>query len=147
MARTKFGRNCKVYHGPAGTQAPTLMTDVIEATLDLADEEVDVSTRGREFKSTDVALTDATVTIVILRKDATQAGYEALRAAKIGKTPLALMVLDGDKATADSQGIDADFVVTGMSRPEPLGDGVKITFTCKINTDARDGAWVDEAGT
>ena len=146
MARTKFGRNCKVYHGAAGAQAATLIADVIEATLDLADDVVDVSTRGREFKSSDVALTDATVTIVILRKDSTQTGYEALRAAKIGKTPIALMVLDGDKDDADSQGIDADFVVTGMSRPETLSDGVKITFTCKSNTDARDGAWVDETG-
>lgn len=146
MARTKFGRNCKIYHGTAGAQAATLIADVIDATLDTSSDEVDVSTRGREFKSTDVALTDATVTIVLLRKDSTQTGYEALRGAHIGKTPIALLVLDGDKDDADSQGIDADFMVTGMSRPEPIGDGVKITFTCKINTDARDGAWVDETG-
>lgn len=146
MARTKFGRNCKIYHGTAGSQATTLLADTIEATCDLSDDEIDASTRGNQHKSTDCGLTDCTVTITVLRKDAAQSGYDALRAAKTAKTPIALLVLDGDKSVADSQGPDGDFVCTNMSRPEPVSDGLKITFTFKVNTDARDCVWHDATG-
>mgnify|MGYP000331978142 CR=1 FL=1 len=40
-------------------------------------------------------------------------------------------------------GIDADFVVTGFSRNEPLEGAITYSVTAKVNCDLRNPTWVN----
>jgi hypothetical protein len=143
----KLGRNCKVYHGAAGDTAETEVTNLIEVNLELTGDEGEFSSRdGGGWKAWSKVMKDANVQIVMHRKATVQAAYDALLASFLNDSPIALLVLDGPVEVADSQGLDADFEVMAMSRPEPLTDGVKITFTCKPCPSTRNPAWHDSTG-
>ena len=140
----RLGLDCSLKHGTAGTTAATAFTDVIAVTLNLANEKADATTRSSGgFKQSSLTLTDATLTIEMKRTGTPNAGYDALRAACLAKTAIALLALDG--TAVDSQGLDADWVVESMSRPEPLADGVKVTFTCSLAESSRAPSWTDLA--
>jgi len=146
MAIFKLGHKCKVYHGTAGDTAETEIANVIEVNLNVESDQIDTSTRDSAWKTTDQGMKDATVDITILRKGTVQTGYDALMTSLLNGTPIALLILDGPSNVADSQGLDADFQVLSHSRPEPLADGVKISFTCKPTSSTRAPAWHDATG-
>jgi len=143
----KLGRNCKVYHGAAGDTADTAIANVVEVNLTLTGDQGDFTSRdGDGWKASSKVLKDATVDIVIIRKATVQAGYDALMTSYLTDAPIALLVLDGPVEVSDSQGLDADFEVMDVSRPEPVADGVKITFSCKPCPSTRNPTWHDSTG-
>lgn len=147
MAVYKLGSNCKIYHGAAGDTAETEMLNVVEVNVNLDSDQIDASTRdGGGWKATMQGLKDATIDITVMRKATVQTGYDALMTSYLTGAAIALLVLDGPSNVADSQGLDADFQVLSHSRPEPLADGVKCTFTCKPTPSTRNPAWHDATG-
>lgn len=143
----KFGRNCKVYTGTSGTIAATLLDDVIEVSVNITSDQIESSSRnGPDWKTFEQGAKDATIEITMMRKATAQTGYDVLRGAFTGGTAISLLVLDGLSSVADSQGLDIDVNVFDMSRPEPYGDAVKVTFSCKPCASARTPLWHDATG-
>lgn len=140
---TKFGFDCKLYRATDGVRvswgaassdgissgpAPGNLVEVEnvkDATAELTDTEGDVSTRASKWKLIAQGLTDGSVSFQMIH-DPDDADWIAFRNAKFGRYPIALAMLDGDKATVGSQGLWADFAVTGFKEGQPL-DGVSMT--------------------
>lgn len=139
----RIGKDCVVKYGTAGTEAATVMNDVVDVNLNLGSKTTDATTRSTGgWEAEQKVLRNATVDITIARLTTPNAGYDALMASYLGTTPvLSLLIMDG--SGTDSQGLDADFEVMDVSRPEPIADGVKVTFTCKPTSSTRNPAWKD----
>lgn len=159
MGQVVYSFNCKVYGGGSsratwGTldattgitsgAAPTLteFPNVMDIEIPMEDGEVDVTTRGNKgFKATMQGLRDVAIDVPVV-KDASDAGYIALKKAHLTRTTVPLAFLDGDKATAGTEGFWADFSVTKMKHGQKL-DGVETcTFTCKPGYSAVPPEWV-----
>ncbi len=134
---TKIGLDAKTYYGAAGSSASTEMNIVREVTLNLAADDVVSGDRSSVFKSHGTGQIDATVDIVATC-DTANAGYQALRDAFLNRTPLALKFLD----KASGEGLDADFMVINMGRPEPLNGEIVSNFSVGINQSLRAPDWV-----
>jgi predicted secreted protein len=123
----KLGSECKLYHGPAGQTADTVM---------------DVTTRANQgWRAIVATLKSGTVEFEMVW-DTDDAGFTALKNAYFNNTPIALAILDGE----DGEGLDADFSVTNFSRAEPLEEAVTVSVTVKPTYSTRAPAWI-EGGT
>lgn len=155
----KIGLNGKVYRLTTGTRASWGTVDgngiygvaaasVIGATLDevvqvtgevtinLEKSEADVSIRGGGGWGADAGtLKDASVEITLIY-DPADADYLAIMKAKLAKTSIALAILDGTKNVAGTQGLWADFVVSNVSKGEPIEGPQTVAFTFKPTLNA-----------
>lgn len=132
----KVGLDGKLYYGTAGSTATNELTIVRDVTADIAVDEADASTRASGWKDYIPTMKDMTLTFDIVN-DPSNAGYQALRAACMAGTPIALRSLD----SASGEGPDADFCVYGFPRSEPLGDVQTISLTCKPTHVNRQPTW------
>jgi hypothetical protein len=138
----KLGSECKLYHGPAGTTADTVMGNVRDLTLNLEKGEADVTTRANQgWRAIVATLKSGTVEFEMVW-DTDDTGFTALKNAYFNNTPIALAILDGE----NGEGLDADFSVTNFSRSEPLEEAVTVSVTVKPTYSTRAPAWI-EGGT
>ena len=134
----KYGKDCKFYHGSAGSTATNELTIVREATLNMEKGESDITSRANAgWKATGKGLKDAGVDFEILY-DPDDAGFQAIRDAYLNDTAIALCIRD----SAGGQGLDADVVITSFSRTEPLEEAMIASFTAKITYVSRAPSWV-----
>lgn len=132
----KLGKDAVIYYGAAGSTATTPLEEVSEVTYDEEDKEVDVRTRASgAFESTEQGATKITVTFTLKVKVGDTA-RATLLSARRSKTPVAFQVLDAP-AGSGGEGVDGDFVLTKMSRKEPLDDAVSYDCTAMLNTNLR----------
>ena len=154
----KLGVFCKLYYttstraswgtvdettGLNSGVAPTLTeADVQEVTTEVSDTELDATTRvGNGWGLVMQGLHKSGLTFKVPANES-NAFYVALLKAKFTRTSIALAALDGDKGTTAVEGLWADCVVIGMSRPEPIDGVVWIDFTCKPTPSAVPPQWV-----
>jgi hypothetical protein len=144
MAGASLGSNAKLYRQTTGTRATwgavgsdgythegaaagslDEVPNCKDVSIPLEDDKAETSTRGNNgFKSYLNGLTDAPITITMVY-DKTDADMLAFLKAKMMKTPIALAILDGDKATVGTLGLWADFQVFKFEKQEPL-DGAQM---------------------
>lgn len=138
---TRLGIKCKVYYGAAGSQASTLLKLVRDATLGLERSEHDASVKDAEdWEQVVAGIKKAPFEFEILY-DPADTGFLALRDAWLNNTPIALLILDGLKATVGSQGLDADFAVLKFERGEPIDGLMTIKCSVKPTLSSRAPAW------
>ncbi len=142
MPTTINGHDCKIYHGTAGSTAATLLQYVRDATTNNGTVEADVSVRGYDDRLTDVTKLDRSITFDLLYVPA-DTGWQALNTAYQTRAAIALLILDGLKATIGSRGVDADFKITNFTRGESLDGKVIYSVTAKPTLSSRAPAeWV-----
>jgi hypothetical protein len=147
--------NCKLYYQTTGTRqawpgtgsAPNLteVTNVRDATLNLEKGEADTTTRGNSgWRSTEGTLKDGSVEFEMVW-DTSDAAFTAIKDAYFNDTTIALAALTGDKDTAGSQGIWADFSITNFSQTQGLEDAVIVSVSAKPAYSAVATQWVTVA--
>lgn len=142
MALEKFGFEAKMYYGTAGSSAASELSIVRDVTLNVESTEAETTTRGTGgFKTYAAGLKDATVEFN-MKWDPSNAGFEAIRDAYVGRTAVALKILDG----AAGEGLDADFVITKFNRSENLDEKIEVAVTARPCMDTRAPAWVEATG-
>lgn len=62
-----------------------------------------------------------------------QAAFDAILAAYLARDTIALLELDGDKATNDKQGLAGNWAIS-MSFTQPVKDVQRVDVTCRINS-------------
>ena len=140
----KLGNEAKLYYGPAGSSAGTSneFTIIRNATLNLSADEVDITDRNSaNWKGFMAGLLDASVDIEI-NNDSSDGGYQDLRAAFIGRTAIALLILDEESG----EGLDADFIVTGFTRNEQAAQAQTVSITVRPYNQDREPTWQTSSG-
>jgi len=146
MATFILGKDAKIYQGTAGGEltALTEMSNVRDVKLNLEAGEADVTTRANGgWKATAATLRECSCEFDMIWKPGDTA-FEAIRDAFLAGGQLELAALDGDKATAGTQGLKGTFSITGFSRNEPLEEAITVSVTAKLTVFDE---WVEVSGT
>jgi len=145
MADYLLGMNAKIYYGDADGElsALTELTNARDVTLNLSTGKADVTTRANSgWRATAATLKECTVEFEMVWKSGDE-GFSAVKDAFLAATEIRLAVLTGDKDTAGSEGVLANFTITGFNRTEPLEDAVKVAVTAELS---EFDEWVEVAG-
>jgi len=122
--------------------APATLTEidqVKDVVLDLAVGEAEATTRaGNGWEQFLAGLTSASIEIE-LTFDPSSTIWQAFRDAFLGRTSIALAILDGDKATTGTEGLWADFTVLKFATPQNAPDKMKTAISLKPSPLASDG--------
>jgi hypothetical protein len=123
-----LGMDCKLYLGTAGTKATTEMQDVKNVTLNLDKGEADVTTRGNNGWRTYVGtLKEASLEFDLLYNSESTSEYKTLLNAYLDGGKVSMFV--GESAT---DGLDADWVITGFNKTQDLEDASAVSVTARI---------------
>lgn len=131
----KTGKECTIVYD--GSDIDT----VIEASLPVSAPAAEAGTRGDHWMTNLIGLLRSEPTFTLLL-DEDDAAYTALAAACVCRTVIALQILSGPSDTAGSEGLSADFFVTGFNRGEPLEEGVTVEVTLAIAKTSNAPEWV-----
>lgn len=160
MAEFLLGKDAKVYYLNTGTRAtwgtitdgvasgaaPSGLTEIaytkgdIKATLNGVEADVTVRA-GNGWKLTAKAGTDASYDFDIQKKPGDTA-YAAIQKAFLTGGSIAIAVLDGDKATAGTEGLWADFSVTKFDVNHAFEGSTVFSVTIKPTLAAVMPEWV-----
>ena len=153
-----LGRNCKAYY-TAGTRAswgtldatsgrykgaaPAGLTE-IESVKDLTTpgerDAAETSDRGTDYKSEDTGAWGGRVTLTLNHR-ATDTSRQALNKAFITNKPIAIAILNGDKATSGVTGLWAEFKVVKWEESQPEKEHVTYSVELALY-DGPDGAGI-----
>lgn len=134
-----LGLNHKLYYQSTGpraawpaTGAPSNLVEITNArdvTFSGDGATADVSTRGGgKFRQMASTLNDAEVEFEMIY-DTDDTAFTFMRAAWIAGTVFGVAVLDGDSATAGTEGLWLDAVVTGFEWNQELEEAGKVSIT------------------
>jgi len=134
MAR--IGLDATLYRGTAGQKAATEMKNVRNVTLNLESSTADITTRATNgWKAYASTLKDASLEFEMI-DTAGDTDLAAIRAAWLAGTALAFFADDGG-----GEGLDADFIISGFTRSEPLEDAITYKVTIKPTYLTRAPTW------
>lgn len=136
------GIDCYVYYGTSGTQAASLLANVGNVTIPKGVVEADVTVKQSAFTLTDVVRLEVSVSFDILA-DTSDAGFAALQTAYQTRGALSMLFCDGPKATAGTEGLDADFKVTQFDEAQDNSDRRRFNVTVKPTKSARAPSWFE----
>lgn len=115
---------------------------VRDATLNLTFDEADTTCRGGGgFRTSDPVLTSIEVSGQAL-KDKDDAVFVAMELAARNKTTIDILVMDGPRASADSDGWRFRGKIFSWNENQPYEDVVTVDFTIKPTNDANPPAAV-----
>ena len=140
----RLGLDAKLYRNTADYVTPTWveMGNTKDVTLNLEKGEADVTTRANQgWRATVGTLKDGSIEFEMVW-DTEDAGFTAIKDAYFNNAAIAFAVMDGDIATAGSQGLQADFTITNFSRNEPLEEALTVSVTAKPTYSTVAPAWV-----
>jgi hypothetical protein len=140
----KLGLDAKLYRNTGTQPAPVWneIKNVRDVTLNLEAGEADVTTRGNNgWRATVATLKDGSVEFEMVW-DTADDDFGAIRDAFLNHTALEFAVMDGDIATAGSQGLRASCMVTNFSRNEALEEAITVSVTVKPTYAAVAPAWM-----
>ncbi len=133
--------DAKLYHGPAGSTANTVLNTVGDVTLSLKKSETKISSRASRWALFKGALKEAEISFEVV-DDSGDNALETILGAFMSDTPLAFLIKDA----VDGGGLDADFEVLGADRDEKLEDAIKYKFTIKPTYVSRYPTWATGGG-
>ncbi len=138
----KFGHDCKVYNNTGTHASPTWneLAIVKDVTLNMSQNESDITSRaGKGYVMTAGTLIDASIDFSVTWDPSDAADFTELQDAFFNRKPVELLIMDGDRTTSGSEGLNAFFVVTNFTRNEAIADAVSADLTCKITKNPREG--------
>lgn len=119
---------------------------VRNVNIPLTKGEADVSTRDNNgWEAVLGTLKKASIEIECIF-DPEKENQQMLVSAYMTNSNVALALLGGDKADAGTQGLWADFQVTGMTKGEELEEGQVVTFTVRPALTDVPPEWVEVSG-
>lgn len=140
----KLGLDAKLYRNTGTQPAPAWneIKNVKDVTLNLEAGEADVTTRGNNgWRATVATLKDGSVEFEMVW-DTDDDDFGAIRDAFLNHTAVEFAVMDGDIATAGSQGLRASCMVTNFSRNEALEEAITVSVTVKPTFSANPPTWM-----
>ena len=140
----KLGLDAKLYRNTGTHGSPTWneVTNVRDVTLSLKAGEADVTTRGNNgWRATVATLKDASIEFEMVW-DTDDDDFAAIRDAFLNRDAIEFAVMDGDIATAGSQGLRAVSVVTAFSRNEALEEAITVSVTVKPTFTVNPPSWL-----
>jgi Phage tail tube protein len=143
----KLGLDAKLYRNTGTHAAPAWneVKNVKDVTLSLEAGEADVTTRANAgWRATVATLKDGSVEFEMVW-DTADDDFTAIRDAFLNHTALEFAVMDGDIATAGSQGLRAACAVTNFSRNEALEEAITVGVTVKPTFSANPPVWMTVA--
>lgn len=138
-----LGKDAKLYYA-SGVVATswTELTNVKDVSLDIEAGESDVTTRGAGgWTATKATLRSVSLEFEMMWDTAAD-GFSDIRDAHKNGTTIALAIYDAAITTATSQGLQADFNITGFSKNEPLNEAATVSVTAKPAYSSVQAAWV-----
>jgi len=145
MSDTPIGQECKLYYN-AGTRAARSWVEIkraVDVTLNLSKGDADTSRRESSWELKRGALKQAGIDFGYRYKVGADTVFDALLDSVLNNTPIELAAMDGDIATAGSQGLAMFCEIMQANRDEPLADGVSVAFTA-APTDHEEGGSLAE---
>lgn len=127
------GVECKVYFNTATYGTPTWVewSCARDTTLSIDYEEVDASCRGGGgYRQSAIALTSIEVSGNAI-KDKADTTFVAIEAAARAKTVIDILVLDGPRLSASTDGYRMDAQIFNWTENQPFEDTVTIDFSIK----------------
>ena len=134
MADFILGMNAKIYQGDADADLTAMneMGNVRDVTLSLEAGEADITTRANSgWRATAPTLRECTCEFEMVWKPS-DAGFQAVKAAFLDATELALAVLTDEKATSGAEGPRGNWSITNFSRNEALEEAITVSVTAKL---------------
>lgn len=144
----KLGLHAKLYYASASRAtwgaaaadgvhegvAPTLaeVANVKDLSIGLEKDEADITTRGNGgSEAVTGTLKKAPVEFEMIYNPTGDTAQLAMLNSYLASTPIAFAVLDGDAATAGTEGFWADFEVLAFKKGEQLKDAQMVNITMK----------------
>lgn len=134
---------------PGGGSPPNLVeiTNIRDLTLNIEAGEADVTTRGNNgWRAMTPTLFDASVEFEMVW-DTADTHFSAISTAFFAKEKIALAVMSGEKETAGTAGLWADFKIFSFTRNEALEEALTVSVTAKPTYSAVAPEWVEVSGT
>ena len=148
MANTtpNIGQQCKLYRGSDFTDAMSSdnwleVENVEDLNLGSEHDKAAANTRATRRKRYLLGLQDNPITFNCLW-DPSDADFAAFLDAHLNGTILPVMVLDGDKDEAGTEGLKADFYVSKCEEQQVLGEATKADIELCIAYSANLPDWV-----
>jgi len=143
MTLARLGLDCRLYYNAGAINAP-LWAEIVhvkDLTLNLQTAEADVSTRGTGgWRAIAQTLKELEISFV-LQAVTGDPNLTILRQTWEQRDSLDVMVLDGDRTEAGSQGVRALVQIVNFTRNENLEEGVTYNVVMK-GTLAIPATWV-----
>ncbi len=134
--------DAKLYYGPAGTTASTLLNTVGDVTLSLKKSETKISSRASRWALVKGALKEAEISFEVVDDSADSAMQHDPD--RLHERHADGLLRQGRRSTAS--GLDADFEIMGADRDEKLEDAIKYKFTIKPTYVSRYPTWSGGGG-
>jgi len=148
MANTtpNIGQQCKLYRGSAFDDAMSSanwleVENVQDLNLGSEHDKAEANTRATRHKRYLLGLQDNPITFSSLW-DPSDADFTAFLDAHLNGTTLPIMVLDGDKDEAGTEGLKADVYVSKCERQEVLGEATAADIELAIAYSANLPTWM-----
>ncbi len=144
----KLGLDAKLYRNTGDYATPTWveLTNVRDLTLSLEKGEADVTTRANnKWRATVGTLKEGSIEFEMVW-DPQDAGFTVIRSAWFNDTSIEFAVMDGNIATAGSQGLRATMQVLSFSRSEPLEEAMTVSVTIKPTYAEHAPEWMEVGG-
>lgn len=138
---TRLGMEAKIYYKVGGVAAGGTWNELGNArdvALNLEAGEADVTTRANQgWRAVVATLKEASIEFEAIW-DSADPGFAALRDAFLGNNPIGIRCMDA----AGGEGLQADFMVTGLARDEGLEEAIKANVTLKITRSDTPPEWI-----
>lgn len=123
------GKYAKLYYSADGNSY-TEVEEVQDATVNIEWSTAELDHRGTQDTLVEVVNRGTTLEFTLVRNtDDTE--YTALRAAFMAKSVVFLDACTGGRETVGTEIVSAEWLVTGWSAGEPLGEFSTVNVTCR----------------
>jgi len=134
-----LGLNAKMYREDSATWYE--IENVKDLTLNLEGSTADVTTRGGNgWRQSVKTLKDGNVSWTMVY-DTADVDFTAIKNAFLNNTDITLQIMDGDRTTAGTQGLQADFSITGFNINESLEEAMTVDVTAVTAYSSTAPAW------
>lgn len=147
-----LGDECKLYYATADLDGDSVtpataswneITNIKDVTVGASTDEDDITTRANNgFRATAATIKNCQIDFVMLWLPGNTA-FDAIQTAWSARGEIGIAAMDGAIATAGSQGIASNMVVTNMTRNEPVAGAVTANVTLKPSSQSE---WYEAAG-
>jgi len=115
--------------------------NVKDLTLNLEGSTADVTTRGGNgWRQSVKTLKDGNVSWTMVY-DTADVDFTAIKDAFLNNTDITLQIMDGDRTTTGTQGLQADFSITGFNINESLEEAMTVDVTAVTAYSSTAPAW------
>ena len=135
-----LGLNAKMYREASSTWYE--FSNVRDVTLNLDRTTADVTTRGGNgWRQSVATLKNGSVSFTMVY-DTADANFTAVKDGFLNDTDIKFGIYDGDRTTSGTQGLEADFTITGFTINEGLEEAMTVDVTIETAYSSTAPDWV-----